>query len=195
MHLSFVLRHSHSHLCEIQIHHQLSHVWLQFLEALSLLLLTKTTLHQGSEDGDLAANSGQWILQCPVDVVPQEICQLWYVHRLGVHSLDLTLLCWASVLPGRKKLPVFLLEKLPAWFVASVTPKSLTMMVFEKIYSCQAMDRYPLPSTAQQGQETAIQLNRAAPCPRSQPPLLPCQRSLWAPYSTFFRKINQLSVV
>lgn len=41
----------------------LSYVWIQFLdEALSLLLLTKPTLHQGSEDEDLAANSGQWIL-------------------------------------------------------------------------------------------------------------------------------------
>lgn len=71
------------------------------------------------------------------------------------------------------------------------TPKSiatLTMTVFEKLYSCQAVDRYTLPCAAEQGQETATQMNRAAPCPRSQPPLLLCQRHLRAPSPNCFRK-------
>ena len=77
------------------------------VEALSLVLLNMPTVHQGSEDGDLAANSGHWIVQCPVDVVLHESWQYLHGYRLpehwampGVHSLGLTLLSWVSVLPS-----------------------------------------------------------------------------------------------
>lgn len=62
-------------------------------------------VYQGSENGDLAADSGQWIVQCSVDADLQESKQYLHGHRLlghgatsGAHSLCLTLLSWVSVL-------------------------------------------------------------------------------------------------
>lgn len=62
-------------------------------------------VYQGSEDGDLAADSGQCIVQRPVDTDLQESKQCLHGHRLlghgamsGVHRLCLTLLSWVSAL-------------------------------------------------------------------------------------------------
>lgn len=187
-------RHSHSHLCDIQIHHHLSHVWLQFLEALSLLLWPSQHYTKGQRMETL-----QWTLQCPVDAVLQESCSIdkssgcWHIEHCEVCTAWVSHCCPEHLCsPGRKNF------QFSSWITlvcCKCTPKSLTMMVFEKNYTCQAMDRYPLPFTAEQGQETAMELNRAAPCPRAQPPLLPWQRSLWAPSPTCFRKISQLRAV
>jgi len=49
------------------------------------VLLNMPTVHQGSEDGDLAANSGHWIVQCPVDVVLHESWQYLHGYRLPEH--------------------------------------------------------------------------------------------------------------
>lgn len=75
------------------------------VEVLSLVVLNLPTVHQGSEDGDLAANSGQWIVQWPVDGVLQESRQHLHGYRLpgdwamaGVHSRGLTLPSWVSLL-------------------------------------------------------------------------------------------------